>query len=420
MLTKIRPSTVDGIKQLASKIKREKNITHTTALDLASRQAGFESFVHARRQLDKQAMSYPVYLSVYWRSKREKVAPGEPWAGREFLRVNLSRPLTEVIAKHRVHLARGLEQFRQEYIDHLERITDVASCADAHHVLLAAQRSLRFMDATGLQPASTQSLHDIARKLRDVPHRDHTSDWCNPGSEAVVVLDEPYSRSVLDWHEARAQWARANDVGLVSPQWEGIYFPGQCAPFLLSRDQVELKRLTVALEALPPQAVPTTWPHPTGRYSEDFISPLRTADSRPRRPRPGPSYQDHMGSTPYGGRPGIPSKRKPSQAMPVASHQRLGELLQSIVHSGWSNRVYDKLSIFRSNLEEWMFVEHGSNATDNVYYGGPSARILEGVEELAPALAQVTGIIEKGYNDCKPRKELLAALALASTELGQR
>lgn len=51
LITSIRPSTVDGIKQLAKKIKRELSTTHTEALDVASRQAGYENFVHARRQL---------------------------------------------------------------------------------------------------------------------------------------------------------------------------------------------------------------------------------------------------------------------------------------------------------------------------------------------------------------------------------
>ena len=47
----IKPLTVNGIKQLAKKISRERNITHTSALNLASRQAGYEDFEHAKRQL---------------------------------------------------------------------------------------------------------------------------------------------------------------------------------------------------------------------------------------------------------------------------------------------------------------------------------------------------------------------------------
>jgi hypothetical protein len=47
----VRPSTMEGIKRLAKSIKREKNITHTKALDLAAQAAGFENFQHAHKTL---------------------------------------------------------------------------------------------------------------------------------------------------------------------------------------------------------------------------------------------------------------------------------------------------------------------------------------------------------------------------------
>lgn len=47
----IRPTNLSGIQQLAKKLKRRDGITHTEALRRASRQAGFENFVHAKRQL---------------------------------------------------------------------------------------------------------------------------------------------------------------------------------------------------------------------------------------------------------------------------------------------------------------------------------------------------------------------------------
>ena len=47
----LRPSTLDGIKRLAKSIKDERAITHREALELAARQAGYQSFTHARHQL---------------------------------------------------------------------------------------------------------------------------------------------------------------------------------------------------------------------------------------------------------------------------------------------------------------------------------------------------------------------------------
>lgn len=50
-LDQIKPTTLRGIKQLAKKISATNGCMHTIALDEAARQAGFENYVHARRQL---------------------------------------------------------------------------------------------------------------------------------------------------------------------------------------------------------------------------------------------------------------------------------------------------------------------------------------------------------------------------------
>lgn len=50
-LDSIKPTTIDGIKQLAKKIKKARNIQHAKALDVAAHQAGFANFRHAQNQL---------------------------------------------------------------------------------------------------------------------------------------------------------------------------------------------------------------------------------------------------------------------------------------------------------------------------------------------------------------------------------
>ncbi len=61
-----------------------------------------------------------------------------------------------------------------EYADHLEHLTTAVSQDDARERLLSAVRSLRFMEATGLQPVTTQKMRDLLRPLDDLPGRDHT------------------------------------------------------------------------------------------------------------------------------------------------------------------------------------------------------------------------------------------------------
>src|SRR3546814_20391256 len=124
-IASIRPSSVDGIKQLAKKIKRKLHIPHTQALDEASRQAGFENFVHAKRQLlgAVAPRGFPIFLSMHWtapRRRKDEPRPDGTWAGREILRVGLSRPLTAIVEQHRVGHGRGPSGLRLEYADHME------------------------------------------------------------------------------------------------------------------------------------------------------------------------------------------------------------------------------------------------------------------------------------------------------------
>lgn len=50
-LSSIKPTTIDGIKRLATQIKKERGIKHHEALIVASRQAGYDNFNAARNAL---------------------------------------------------------------------------------------------------------------------------------------------------------------------------------------------------------------------------------------------------------------------------------------------------------------------------------------------------------------------------------
>lgn len=52
-LDTIKPTTLEGIKGLAKQIKKRDGVTHTQALELAAKQAGYENFTHARKAFDK-------------------------------------------------------------------------------------------------------------------------------------------------------------------------------------------------------------------------------------------------------------------------------------------------------------------------------------------------------------------------------
>jgi hypothetical protein len=424
VIASIRPSTVDGIKQLAKKIRRERNITHAEALEDASRQAGYENFVHAKRQLvgGGAPSVFPVYLSVHWRAPRERSGERRHdslHAGREILRVDLARPLSGIVAKHRVSRGRGLHGFRMEYEDHLEHLTNVQGQDAARQVLLTAARSLRFMEATGLQPVSTQKYRDLLRALEKMPGRDHESQWFDPATEGYVLLDEPYEAALKNHSAARHRWLERNGLQMVAPNWEGIYYPGECLPLLVGPDGALLQRVAGALEKVQPVTEPETWPHETGLCGDDFVSPKRQADAKPRRPRPGPSWREHKGAMPYGGAAGTPSRWRPTKPMRFDLHQQLGPLMKKLC-GGFSWRVSQKLSAARSQLEDWSIMEHKHQHEDAVYdlyYGGPSTPVCNTDAERLQVLTTGRAIVERGYDDCKPRRDLLAAFDAAINEL---
>lgn len=47
------PSTLEGIKRLAKRIKKEKCIQHSDALNEAAKVAGYENFRHAQNKLNE-------------------------------------------------------------------------------------------------------------------------------------------------------------------------------------------------------------------------------------------------------------------------------------------------------------------------------------------------------------------------------
>ena len=424
VIASIRPSTVDGIKQLAKKIRREHSTPHTEALEVASRQAGYENFVHAKRQLLGAGAfrGYTVYLSVHWRARRERngeLRTEGLRAGREILRVDLARPLHEIVAKHRVSRARGLAGFRVEYEDHLEHLTNEEGRDEARKTLLTAARSLRFMEATGLQPVSTQRYRDLLQSARETPGRDHISQWFDPATGGCLLLNEPYAARHEHSSAERLDWLERHGLQIVAPEWEGIYFPGACVPSLIGPDGALLQRVAATLAKVEPVTEPETWPHETGLCGEDFVSPKRQADAKPRRPRPGPSWREHKGATPYGGRAGIPSSWRPTKSMPFELHQMLGHLMQKLC-GGFSWRASKKLSVARSQLEDWSILEHKDQHEDvvyDLYYGRRSTSVCSTNAERLETLMTARAIVDRGYGDCKPKRELLAALDVAIGEM---
>lgn len=425
----IRPSSLDGLKKLAKKLKQERGIPHTEALELASRQAGYQSFVHARRSFadatgGTAAASYPVFLTAHWYERRAgannssglnvNALDGAPSrrAGRELLQIRLSRPLPSIVTKQRVGKTRGLGTFVMEYDDHLEMHYLVDSQQRARELLLLAERTLRFMEVTGLQPVSHQAHRQRLQALENLPGHDHTSNWFDPTSGAVAMLDEPYPAALNSNADERAVRLAGTNFAEVSLLWEGLHNPGLTKPFLLSNDQSLLARVSAAVTGLPRYEFPATWPSETGNQGDAFMSPQRIRDSKPRRPIPNASYTNRMGATPYGGSFGTPSRWRPIEPMTPALHIELGSILYRLADFDVPWKVHERLHThFRSELENWANYEYpGQEIGYQAYYGQEPLMRFKTPQQHLEGIKRAKEIVEAGYKDCKPRRELLAAI----------
>lgn len=70
----VRPSSIDGIKRLATQIKKVQGVKHAAALDIAAKAASFENFKHARGSLSSQTdptgSKHQLFTTIYWRETR--------------------------------------------------------------------------------------------------------------------------------------------------------------------------------------------------------------------------------------------------------------------------------------------------------------------------------------------------------------
>lgn len=411
------PSTVDGIKRLAKSIKRERHITHSEALNQAAKVAGFENYRHAQRTIANALcqQNYPVFLTAYWRD-RSKEARG---AGRETLKIGLPRALSALITRHQVERARNLAGFRMEYDDHLEMRSDASSQALARKQLEAALRTLRFMVATSLLPSTTRRQYESMQQVNELPGRDHLSYWIDPTTGDWLVLDEPYDH-VTGRIAERHQWSQAQGLHIAAPQWEGLYNPGQCLPYFISPNANLLKQIEAKVEAMSKASEPAVWTGESSVYFSEFVSPERAASGKERKRRPGPSYSERMGATPYGGAPGYPSRWRPTKPMPIESHMTIGKLLRGLVDGSMPRRATDKLGRVRSELEDWALAEHGEAITQemfhNMYYGD-YVEPFQSQKAKLDAIDRVRAVLRANYAECKPRRDMLAALEVVGAAI---
>jgi len=222
-------STIDDIKRVARRHKKELGLKHTDALNQAAREVGFESFRHAinKCKSDGQFMlsnkasqlsKFQIRLTQYWADQETR------FRGRESLEIPLSKPLNQLISFGRLRLIRGFARVLQR--DDLEYQLDhvTHSQKTAQSTLLACSRILSFMDATGLLPSSGFRKAYPARHWH-VPSQDHATYWFDPKTKRYLIADEPYQREFHTELQKRKEWLITHEYVMKTPTWLGMYNP---------------------------------------------------------------------------------------------------------------------------------------------------------------------------------------------------
>lgn len=246
----VRPTTLNGIKSLAAQLRKERGIKHSVALDLAAKAADFANFRNAQRTLPARAVDLVrpyVLLTMYWRDKEEGYR-----CGRETLKIELSQPVLDICGKIAVKGVRGLGDFRMVADDHFVCDWLAGTQGFAREHLCTSERSLRFMEYTGLLPSrGHRKAHSNSLGRDKLPGKDHATYWVDPASGQFVLVDEPYGGAPDE--AKRAAWASRTGWRIIKTAWPGMYSPYDCDLYVVAdgRTDYDLDALVSRIDAIP-------------------------------------------------------------------------------------------------------------------------------------------------------------------------
>lgn len=402
-------------------------MTHSQALEFTAKLAGFKNFAEAKKTLTSSRVPrrYEVYLSA----THHVTSDDEMWSTA--IRVRLSRPLDQLIKARHYSFHRSLRDFMRVASDHLELGTVCSEASTAMIELVHAARTLQFMDATGLVPATPILISPTDKACPDLrmtedeslPGSDHRSRWFHQKSRRYIDLDEPYTDSVSHLHQARQDWAERNDWSVVRVNWRGIYFPERIKEvYLITHNKLGYPAANI-LPILNGMPSPITETNCDLAYSDKirFKSPAQHAlDISPFEHKASSQSRKAVTTSTYYGAP----IERPEGKLPTEVHQELGRVLLSINEAARTNQFKLELDIVLDLLSEWASEEEEGEDDDGrvrlppksfCYKRSqnlPSTNYINFLcrEEMADALIGVKKFLKVGYRDCEALRYVLAKL----------
>lgn len=419
----IRPTTIVGIKRLATQHKKTAGISHREALDVASRKAGYRSFDHARGMLGSNDKvtgdGHSLFLTYYWYDRK-------PYrAGRETIEIRLSRPLSEICGRDGLREGRVTAGMRLVTPDHLVHDFLAESQDYARGELCKLVRSLRFMEATGLQPCSWRRAREGMPNPEDeLPGKDHGTEWRDPRTGHVILLDEPYSAAVVS--PEREAWAARNGWYLQASSWPGIYSPSACALFVAAKadGDLDFAALMARIDGLAPPVTTDAWPGVSVPGHETFVSPMAITPQDKRRSRARGTVYQVSSRTTVPSSPRWNALRKPVGALGRDAHVEAGRMIKALLYSASKPyAVNARFETLRCTLDSWLAMETREEDMSrreflDAYYGAfdkddPLVGKAESCDGVIAMLSNLRAMLTEAYPDCAPLRRLTGRIDTA-------
>lgn len=423
----ICPSSIEGIKQLAKRLKRADGLQHAAALDKASKAAGFENYKHALQGLNRMALpqrsAHALYISVPWRDRMKNAT------GREVLKIQTNKPLDALISPAQYKAARALSAMRREGPDHIADTCTASSQQAAREQACAAARTIQFIEITGWIPSNAKRSFPRGQFQNRMPWSDHDTAWFDPVAKVHIRANEPYSRGGPTVEQQ--QWATYHGWVLAASPWKGMYRPDGGSSLFLAADAsrgYSLEPILSKLAAAAPPIVVADWHGESRPFLPLFVSPGRLTEidvkiaspKSEQRPR-GANNSVKYSNFPFG------MSRRPKARMSVEGHKTVGRLLKSVL-IGTHHRagVHRRVEAIRCELDDWVQCEYNRDElSDEVFFDlyyhelpkdDPLAAPLAGRDRHIASLTEVAAILARYYPECPPLRALLkkADLAIAS------
>lgn len=430
LIDDVRPTTLEGVKSLAAQIRKEKGIKHSSALDLAAKAANCTNFRNAQRMLLKRGAAFAgpyVLLTMYWYEKEQRHR-----VGRETLKIELSEPILDICGKSALKKVRGFGNLRMVADDHFVCDTLAPTQSYARERLCTAERSLRFMEHTGLRPFREHRRAHRNHLVKDkLPDSDHASDWVDPVSKQFVLVDEPYGGTPNE--AERTAWATRTGRRVVKTSWPGMYNPYQCDLYVAidGGSSFDLDALVAKIDAMPAPLLEKDWSGESSPSWNTFVSPMAKTAQDARRARcRGTIYPAASATTvPYSYGLGS-SARRPAGKMGIEGHIEAGRIIKAVLLSDQRTYAVDNhMNSLRSTLEDWMALEIKRGQLEGPEFFDVYYHEAEGDTSYRETAKSRTGIVamlgdlkqklQAAYPDCAPLRKQLHRIDMSVSLIGK-